>query len=260
VNTNNNQTLQLSIAAFIAIVFHALLAMLISLSGISFLDDKEKTIPFRLISADKSSQIANAQVLSAEENAQAAQQYLATLNQARYTTNTADKGAKSTGNNKQNKPSEKNKKSEFNNTQLLRGSNSSTAIHGLQNIFAKKSLQANNTHIEQISSKEAEALSNYEIELLNTLAKDSLYDPFHKIMEESQRKSIAFTVTLSLFPNGAIKNANIKQTSGIHSIDQLAIQTAYRASPFPPPPRDDIQKGYRYDIPIIYQRDESKDK
>lgn len=257
-NTHNNQTLQLCIAAFIAIVIHATLIILISLSGISFLEDKEKTIPFRLISADKSSQIANAQPLSAEENAKAAQQYLATLNQAQFNTNTTNNGTKSTGNNRSSKQTEQNKKSEFNSAQLLRGSNSNTAIHGLQNIFAKKSLSANKANIEQVSSKEAEALSNYEVELLNTLAKDSLYDPFHKIMEESQKERITFTVTLNLFPNGAIKNASIKQTSGIQSIDQLAIQTAYRASPFPPPPRDDIQKGYRYNIPIIYQRSDTK--
>ncbi|KZZ30534.1 hypothetical protein A3755_13810 [Oleiphilus sp. HI0085] len=136
----------------------------------------------------------------------------------------------------------------------FRGSNPSTAIHGLQNIFSRDKQSLKPSQTKQVSSKELEQLSDYEILLLSALRKDSLYDPFHAVMNTHKRKEVAYTITLRLFPNGAIKNALIKEPSGIMKIDELALQAAYRASPFPTPPHEDIQKGYKYDIPfIIYQ-------
>lgn len=255
-NTENNQTLRLSLAAFAAILVHTLIAILIHLLDISLIEIKEKTIPFKLISADKSSQVSTTSPLSAAENAQAAQEYLATLNRSQF---------KSTAHNKTDDTGQGKRKStqQAQNTytskqapqsnQAYKGSNPTTAIHGLQNIFSRSNTIANSAQNKQISSKELEELSDYEILLLSALARDSLYDPFHEVMKENRRKEVSYTITLNLFPNGAIKNASIKRASGLKQIDELAIQAAFRASPFPTPPRDDIQKGYKYDIPIIYQ-------
>jgi outer membrane biosynthesis protein TonB len=256
VNTESNQSLRLSLAAFAAILIHTILALLIYWLDISFLETKEKTIPFKLVSADRSSQFSSSS-LSAEENSRAAQEYLATLNQSQFKSDTqtkrdsSSKGSLSPNQNAVKKLSDKHTRLD---SPAFRGSNPSTAIHGLQNIFSRDKQSLKPSQTKQVSSKELEQLSDYEILLLSALRKDSLYDPFHAVMNTHKRKEVAYTITLRLFPNGAIKNALIKEPSGIMKIDELALQAAYRASPFPTPPHEDIQKGYKYDIPfIIYQ-------
>ncbi len=262
-STENNQTLRLSLAAFVAILIHTAIALSIHFLDISLIEIKEKSIPFKLVSANRSSQFSTSSPLSPTDNARAAQEYLATLNQSQFKS-TADNKSKHTGQGKrksrQQSPITKTSKQAAQHNTAFQGSNPSTAISGLQNIFSRNSRPLDSSQVKQVSSKALEALSDYEILLLNTLAKDSLYDPFHEVMKANKHKEVSYTITLSLFPNGAIKNASIKQPSGLQKIDELAIQAAFRASPFPTPPRDDIQRGYKYDIPIIYQDKRVKDK
>ena len=65
---------------------------------------------------------------------------------------------------------------------------------------------------------------------------------------------INFEVTLILHPSGAIKNAVISRSSGIIEIDALAKQNAFKASPYPRPPAEDMQNGFRYAISITHQK------
>jgi TonB family protein len=108
--------------------------------------------------------------------------------------------------------------------------------------------------IEQISTKSVAELSAYEQSLLTQLSKESLYDDFHPIMHHNTKMQVDYILSLRLFNNGAIRSAALIKSSGIEEIDQLAIQTAYEASPFPSPPAKDAAIEYRYQIPIIYDR------
>lgn len=108
--------------------------------------------------------------------------------------------------------------------------------------------------VEQISTKTVSELSDYEKTLLTQLSKDTLYDNFHPVMMHNTKTQVDYVLSLRLFKNGAIRSASLIKSSGIPEIDQLAIQTAYQASPFPRPPDEDAAMEYRYQIPIIYDR------
>jgi TonB family protein len=255
VETDNNTILRLSLAVFFAILIHSLVAFIVYLLDVQLIEIKEKTIPFKLVSNSRASKALLSSSLSAEENARAAQEYLSTLNQSQF--NSASAQDSSTDGNHGNGESSKTSKQQPTekqlpqNTPLHRGSNPSSAISGLQSMFSQKKQTIQTNNARQISTKQLELLSDYEILLLNTLNKGALYDAFHEVLDENKKLEVSYVITLFLFPNGAIKNAAINKSSGLPQIDELAIQAAYRASPFPAPPRDDIQKGYRYHIPII---------
>lgn len=107
---------------------------------------------------------------------------------------------------------------------------------------------------EQISTKSVAELSDYEKALLTQLSQESLYDEFHPVMLYNTKTQVDYILSLRLFKNGAIRSATLAKSSGIAEIDQLAIQSAYQASPFPAPPTKDAAIEYRYQIPIIYDR------
>lgn len=250
-----NITLRLSLAVFIAILIHTVIAIALYWLSPTLFEIQEKTIPFQLISSSKSSLSSNASKLSSEENARAAQEYLATLNQSHFTQSSKRDTSKKANHNqdiqKQTQENTPAKNQQRQSEQLFKSSNPSKAISGLQDIFSQRSLATQSSSAKQLSTKDIEQLNEYEILLLNTLNKGALYDAFHEVMQENKREEVTYTITLYLFPNGAIKNASIQQASGIKEIDELAIQAAYQASPYPTPPRDDIQKGYKYHIPMI---------
>lgn len=242
-------------AVFAAIVIHTLIVVTIYFFDLRIVEVKEKTIPFKLISASRGFQPSTSTRMSAEENARAAQEYLSSLSQSEYkamTQNDHSKQIKDGSEKQRNRQqTSQQQKQTTQNQPLFRTSNPSSAISGLQDIFTQKNLNVPQNTTKQISSKDLEKLSEYETVLLNTLNKGALYDSFHEVMKDNQKEQVAYTITLFLFPNGAIKSASIKKASGLAQIDELAIQAAYRASPFPAPPRDDIQIGYKYHIPII---------
>jgi len=107
--------------------------------------------------------------------------------------------------------------------------------------------------VKQISTIEAPTLSDYQIALLQHMLRGGLYDQFHDIMYSHSQTDLNYTLRLTLFENGAIRNAALKESSGIKELDKLAITAAYNASPYPPPPKDDASKGYQYSIPVKYQ-------
>jgi len=257
VESNNNHVTRLCIAIFSAIILHSAVATLLVLLDIPIIAEKEKTIPITLISANRHSSTSQTQNLSKSDNTQAAQAYLATLNESLFKKETtfdqkSDSGKEQTPN---NKPQHNTHTPDFPTIGTITRSQSSASkqtLQGLQNIFANKYLKSQNTR-QQISTKAIEQLSDYELELLNKLARDELYDPFHQVMKAKNKDRVDYVITLILFSNGAIKSAHIKSKSGIEEIDKLAKLTAFRASPFPAPPKKDHNNGYKYDIPIIYQ-------
>jgi len=252
VGDNSNKELSLIIAIILATAIHLLVVSGMILLGISPITIKEKTIPFVLVSADNKANASKSKPLTKSENSLAAQEYLATLNSSTFLTQKNTKYEK-----KHVRPTQEQQKP---NKTPMPPSFSEPAKHsenrflqGLRNIFSSTMNQKAAANNKQISTQSTEELSQYEILLLNQLVKDILYDQFHAVMKSNKKDSINYILTLTLLANGAIKNANIKVSSGISKIDHLAKQAAYRASPFPTPPKEDFKRGFKYDIPIIYQ-------
>ena len=127
------------------------------------------------------------------------------------------------------------------------------ARQGGREMFEAKDIEQI-SEIKQISTEELPPITDYELTLIQHMVKAELYDRFHPIMANAKKESIGYILKLNLFANGAIKKASIRQSSGISQIDQLAIQAAYNASPFPRPPKADLGKNFTYMIPITYEK------
>lgn len=258
-DNTDKATLRFYIAIFSSVFFHSVLMILLFSSFPDF-KPKEKTIPIQLISSDIKGSKINQSHLSRADNALAAQEFLRTLNESTFEQlikeNTQKPKSRSSSNTQSPfKDDISREEISINQPLFYANSNPSSAFQGLRDIFNQKKLkEPSNANIQQISSKSLDTLTDYEILLLQALAKDELYDNFHPIMARKQQESVEYVITLQLMPNGAIRSASIKQSSNILEIDELAIKTAYQASPFPEPPKDDIAKRFRYDIPIIYQK------
>ncbi len=125
--------------------------------------------------------------------------------------------------------------------------------NSIQSLFENRPT-SEQAQAEQISSKDLPKLSEYETKLLQRLSQRALYDEFHNVMIVNTRSHVKYVLSLRLFSTGAIRSAQIIESSGIAEIDRLAIQTAYRASPYPAPPASDAAQEFRYQIPIIYDR------
>lgn len=248
--------LRFYIALFSSVISHSIILLLIFALAPS-LELEKKTIPFQLKSNDRMGQRINSSQLSRTENTLAAQEFLRTLNESHFE-QLIHQNTQNTKRNKNSpspfKQSIPNDSFHFEQPIFKNNTNPASAFQGLQDIFSNKDTKKNApTQIQQISSKDIEKLTQYETQLLQKLAQKKLYDEFHPVMKNNKQTNIEYIITLHLFPNGAIKSANIRQSSNIAEIDQLAIKAAYSASPFPKPPPEDIKSNFQYTIPIIYQ-------
>ena len=245
------------IALFSSVISHSLILLLLFMLFPSF-ELERKTIPFQLTSNDRKGQLSNSSQLSTSENTLAAQEFLRTLNESSFEQLIKENTRKSLQNQEAQSPFKQDTPSDnfhFKQPTFQRNTNPSSTFQGLQDIFTQRKLaQKTKNNIQQISSKSLELLTQYEAQLIQIMAQRGLYDEFHSVMAKNKQTNIQYIITLHLFPNGAVKNASIKQSSNINEIDQLAVKAAYLASPFPKPPREDINKSFKYDIPIIYQK------
>lgn len=249
--------LRFYIALFGAVLSHSILFLVLFLYAPS-IELERKTIPFQLISNDTAGQSSNKNSMSQSENALAAQEFLRTLNESKF--------EKLIKKNTQSSPQINNTNSIFKPNSIdenpfihqpifKQSNNSSSALQGLQNIFSKqKNKERLQNEIRQVTTNSLEELTEYEIRLLQKLAQNELYDDFHPVMERNKQADIRYTITLQLFSNGTIKNAKISKSSNIKEIDSLAIKSAFTASPYPKPPKEDINKDFKYSIPIIYKK------
>jgi len=130
----------------------------------------------------------------------------------------------------------------------------SRANQGLKSLF-KTTDQENQAQpqVTQISTREAEQLSTYQLTLIQHLSKAQLYDQFNRYMSQTGKKAISFEVSIKLFASGAISFASLSQSTGNDTLDQLAINAVYNASPYPAPPANDASKGFRYLVPMRYE-------
>lgn len=249
--------LRFYIALFGAVLSHSILFLFLFLYAPS-IELERKTIPFQLISNDNAGQTSNKASMSQSENALAAQEFLRTLNESRFEKlirKNTQSASQTNNTNSIFKPNSADENPFKHQPTFKQNNNSSSALQGFQNIFSKqKNKEKLQNELRQISTNSLEELTEYEILLLQKLAQNELYDDFHPVMEKNKQTDIRYTITLQLFSNGAIKNAKISNSSKIKEIDRLAIKTAFSASPYPKPPKEDINKDFKYNIPIIYKK------
>jgi len=124
---------------------------------------------------------------------------------------------------------------------------------GLTSLFSQSPKVTNQKNEKQVSTRNAAKLSDYQKRLIKHMLQGKLYDQFHRIMKEKNATTVSYTLSLWLLPSGAIKNAAIKETSGIQEIDKRAISAAYSASPYPKPPPGDTATRFKYEVPVQYK-------
>lgn len=241
-----------------ALLFHILL--LIVLSYLPAINDTEqlRTVPTVTVSAGSRASINSQQNRVESANTAAANAYLATLEASSFKVQRAQSNTKGAQRNATRKPQHSPlkqtemppTKSPQSQAQTIRAQQ---ANEGMMNIFKQMKLTG---ETEQISTTKHKELSNYEISLRSILSRDVLYDQYHQFMaakgKNNTTESINFEVSITLLANGAIKKAEISQSSGIKEIDALAKRTAYSVSPYPRPPVEDIHKGFKYKIAIAW--------
>lgn len=239
-----------------ALLLHILLLLALSYLPIINKEELRRTVPTVTITAGSKASINSQQSQMESANATAANAYLATLETSIFKVqheksrkkNTPQKAAHNPQPSILNQAEKPPTKNSNNQTQTSRARR---ANQGMMNIFKQKKITGETTQISTIKHKE---LSDYEISLRSILSRAVLYDQFHRFIKAKNDNEINFEVTLILHPSGAIKNAIISHSSGIMEIDALAKQNAFKASPYPRPPSEDMQKGFKYAISITHQK------
>lgn len=59
------------------------------------------------------------------------------------------------------------------------------------------------------------------------------------------------TIELRLLSNGALREVRLMESSGNDVVDRVAVQSALAASPYPPPPSEERQNGFRFTLDLI---------
>lgn len=99
----------------------------------------------------------------------------------------------------------------------------------------------------RLTSKPSELLSAYQSTLREHLAERINRSTIKKDMN----KAYEITIELRLMSNGALRKVDVIQSSGDLSLDNLVVRTALAASPYPAPPAEASENGFRFPIPLI---------
>jgi TonB family protein len=106
------------------------------------------------------------------------------------------------------------------------------------------------TETATVKSQNHPALSPYHQLLLKTLARNQYHDKQYSFERLTEVRSVK--MSLRLHETGALLRVNIERSSGDDELDAAAQRSAFAASPFPPPPREDGSTNYTYPIDIQY--------
>mgnify|MGYP000314727716 CR=1 FL=1 len=241
-----------------ALLLHILLLLAFAYFPITTEEELLRTVPTVTITTGSKASTDSQHSPTQSANTAAANAYLATLEASTFKVQQDQKQNRKTDNSRKqlytNQPKEQprsEKPPTKSRTSQSQKSRAKKANQGMMNIFKQKEITG---EVEQISTTEHKELSDYEISLRSILSRAVLYDQFHKFIRAKDDNEINFEVTLILHPSGAIKNAIISRSSGIIEIDALAKQNAFKASPYPRPPAEDMQNGFRYAISITHQK------
>ncbi len=245
-------------AALLAIFLHITTLLVLDKLLNLKLEREVKTIPIILIADRAIESQSSVHAQQQQQAASAARDFITTQDFANHTRTMSEGDARNSDSTLESELSGESASSLPRVTlpKQSQASRAQSAREGLQQIFNRSGKAA---QVEQRNTKpELPTLSDYEQKLIRVLSRDTLYDPFHQIILNRNLDRLSFSLELQLFPNGAIKRARVVEKSGIPEVDELAISTAYKASPYPKPPSQDIQKAFRYLIPVEYTTDASR--
>jgi TonB family protein len=230
---------RLSICILLAFVFHIFLYTAL-MSFWPSAPKRDLTIPVVMLTESTRGSIASERsVQSAPDN----EEILTTISESEVLANTAKQR---TNNNQTSKATKQQK--------LYQQQRQQKAGRNLKELFSNQRVTETQAEVKQLSTKNTQELSEYQQTLIRHMVRAELYDQFHQYLINKEEQRIDYEIELRLMNNGAIRSARIVSSSGFTKLDELAITTAYNASPYPRPPRKDATKGYRYTIPVGYQK------
>lgn len=103
----------------------------------------------------------------------------------------------------------------------------------------------------QISAVNEDSIAPYKRQLIQKLSQKQFHD--NSQYEYSKLKvARSLILEIKLLPSGAIENARIIKSSDDLKLDKAALRAAFLASPYPPPPIEDMKNSYTYPLDIIY--------
>jgi protein TonB len=102
----------------------------------------------------------------------------------------------------------------------------------------------------QISTTTGDTMDPYLLLLVQKLSQSQFHDGQFKYSTLTISRSLV--VEVKLLPSGALENARIMKSSGDEKLDKAALRAAFLASPYPPPPIEDMHKAYTYQITLNY--------
>ena len=237
---HNYGLLQFIICFLIALVLH-LMALIAASLGFHFEQEKPRTVPVVMISGANS----KSQETTSSQSAPTVEKIISTTSDSDFITAPKSKKVSQSRTDSSASPS------------LSQSYRQRVSEKSLENLF-QSSPATGTEDTRQLSTRVASKLSDYQITLRKHMLRGSLYDRFHQYMVANNIKNADYELTLTLFPNGAIKNASIVTSSGVKELDREAITAAFNASPYPAPPASDLRKGFRYEIPFTYLKDEPR--
>lgn len=132
-------------------------------------------------------------------------------------------------------------------------SKSQTASKSFTEISSLFQQQETETTVVQLSSNpELEKISAYEELLRKKLTQTKYQDQLYPIISKLNQSKL-ITLELTIFPNGAIRNVQIKDSSNDQKLDRAVRKIALDASPYPVPPEADKSFGLKYNVSIKYE-------
>lgn len=125
---------------------------------------------------------------------------------------------------------------------------SGSAFEQLNHLFTQKE-ETENT-VPQISTRTSTKITPYIRKLIQKVAQSQRFDRKYELSNLKIARSIL--IEIKLFANGALENVRIIKTSGDSYLDASTKRSAFLASPFPPPPIEDMKNNYTYEIEMLY--------
>lgn len=134
------------------------------------------------------------------------------------------------------------------NSSKASSSAANSAMSEFAKVFKQQALVAENV---QISSDDKQPLDDYELALLKKVVESQFGDKLYPFRSMEVRRKLV--IEIRLMSSGQVRKATIIEPSGDIQLDSAALKGALNASPYPEPPAKDAAKGYKYQIPIVYE-------
>lgn len=111
-----------------------------------------------------------------------------------------------------------------------------------------KSDAGKHTGVTQLNTHQAKPLSAYERVLWEHIAQRIRFAPFMRGLHQIR----TVRLQLNLMANGTLEAVRVIQSSGDKIVDTAAKHATLMASPYPPPPADRAENGYRFQVELQF--------